>query len=77
MAEMIHFVRQLQAYCHLEAIECSWMALVEFVTRKEGDLDALIHAHRTFLDRVTKKIQLISPKVGKEVRASFEIWSRH
>ncbi|KAH7105471.1 gamma-tubulin complex, DGRIP91/SPC98 component [Auriculariales sp. MPI-PUGE-AT-0066] len=66
MAEMIHFIRQLQAYSHLEAIECSWMALVEFVTKQEGDLDALINAHRTYLDRVAKKIQLISPKAGKE-----------
>lgn len=68
MAEMIHFVRQLQAYCQLEVIECSWKALVDFVQKKEGDLDALIAAHRTYLDRVTKKILLISSKAGKEVR---------
>lgn len=66
MAEMIHFVRQMQAYCQLEVIECSWTALVAFVQKKEGDLDALIDAHRTYLDRVTKKILLISPKAGKE-----------
>ncbi|KZW04348.1 gamma-tubulin complex, component 3 [Exidia glandulosa HHB12029] len=79
LAEMIHFVRQLQAYCQLEVIECSYKALVDFVQKKEGDLDALIEAHRTYLDRVTKKILLISPKAGKEeyllgqLREIFEI----
>jgi gamma-tubulin complex component 3 len=28
MAEMIHFIRQMQAYCQLEVIECSWKALM-------------------------------------------------
>lgn len=27
LAEMIHFVRQLQAYCHLEVIDCAWQDL--------------------------------------------------
>jgi gamma-tubulin complex component 3 len=67
MAEMIHFVRQIQAYCHLEVIECSWKVLLDFLTKKEGDLDALIDAHRTYLDRVVKKVLLLSPKTGKEV----------
>jgi len=67
MAEMIHFVRQMQAYCHLEVIECSWKVLLDFLTRKEGDLDALIDAHRTYLDRMVKKVLLLSSKTGKEV----------
>jgi hypothetical protein len=67
MAEMIHFVRQLQAYCHLEVIECSWKALIDFLNKKEGDLDALIDAHRSYLDRMVKKVLLLSPKAGKEV----------
>lgn len=66
-AEMIHFVRQLQAYCRLEVIECSWINLIEFLDKKEGDLDALIEAHRIYLDRMAKKIFLLSPKIGKEV----------
>lgn len=69
MAEMIHFVRQLQAYCHLEVIECSWKVLIDFLNKKEGDLDALIDAHRTYLDRMVKKVLLLSPKAGKEVRS--------
>lgn len=67
MAEMIHFIREMQAYCHLEVIECSWKELVDFLHRKEGDLDAMIDAHRTYLGRMTKKILLLSTKPGKEV----------
>ncbi|KAJ3510072.1 hypothetical protein NLJ89_g4877 [Agrocybe chaxingu] len=66
MAEMIHFIRQLEAYCRLEVIECSWKVLIDFLNKKEGDLDALIGAHRTYLDRMTKKILLWNPKPGKE-----------
>ena len=63
---MIHFIRQLEAYCRLEVIECSWKVLTEFLNKKEGDLDALIDAHRSYLDRMTRKILLWSPKHGKE-----------
>ena len=66
MAEMIHFIRQLEAYCQLEVIECSWKILVDFVQKKEGDLDALIEAHRAYLDRMVKKVLLLSPKAGRE-----------
>lgn len=66
MAEMIHFIRQMEAYCQLEVIECSWKILVEFVQKKEGDLDALIQAHRQFLDRMVKKILLLTSKSGRE-----------
>ncbi|TBU49363.1 gamma-tubulin complex DGRIP91/SPC98 component [Dichomitus squalens] len=66
MAEMIHFIRQLQAYCHLEVIECSWQQLHNFIQKKEGDLDALIENHRAYLDRMVKKVLLLSPKAGKE-----------
>ena len=67
MAEMIHFFRQIQAYCHLEVIECSWKVLLDFLAKKEGDLDALIDAHRTYLDRIVKKVLLLIQKTGKEV----------
>ena len=68
MAEMIHFMRQMQAYCHLEVIECQWKALLDFIHRKEGDLDALIAAHRGYVDRTVKKVLLWHPKHGKEAR---------
>ncbi|KAF9567322.1 gamma-tubulin complex, DGRIP91/SPC98 component [Agrocybe pediades] len=64
--EMIHFIRQLEAYCRLEVIECSWNSLLEFLNKKDGDLDALIEAHRSYLERTTKKILLVNPKPGKE-----------
>ena len=66
MAEMIHFIRQMEAYCQLEVIECSWKILLEFVQKKEGDLDALIDTHRAYLDRMVKKVLLLSPKAGRE-----------
>jgi len=69
LAEMIHFVRELQAFCQLEVIECSWKELMDFIKKKEGDLDALIQAHRNYLERTVRKVLLVSPKAGKEVRA--------
>lgn len=66
LAEMIHFIRQLEAYSRLEVIECSWKVLTEFLHKKDGDLDALIDAHRNYLDRMTRKILLLSSKPGKE-----------
>lgn len=67
MSEMIHFIRQMQAYCQLEVIDCSWKELLDFVNKKEGDLDSLIEAHRSYLDRMVKKILLLSTKAGREV----------
>ncbi|WOO83932.1 Spindle pole body component alp6 [Vanrija pseudolonga] len=58
-AEMVHFLRQFQSFCQLEVIECSWQVLQEFVAKREGDLDALITAHRTYLDRVVQKVLLL------------------
>jgi gamma-tubulin complex component 3 len=67
-AQMVHFLRQLQAICQLEVIECSWQALMDFTDKREGDLDALIAAHRTYLDRVVRKILLLGSKRDKQVR---------
>jgi gamma-tubulin complex component 3 len=67
MAEMIHFIRAMEAYCQLEVIECSWKILTDFLSKREGDLDALIGAHQSYLDRMVKKVLLLSPKSGKEV----------
>ncbi|KAG2013609.1 gamma-tubulin complex component 3 [Coprinopsis cinerea AmutBmut pab1-1] len=69
VAEMIHFIRQLGAFCRLEVIECSWNGLIEFLDKKEGDLDSLINAHRSYLDRVVKKIFLLNTNSrSKEAR---------
>ena len=40
---------------------------MDFVNEKEGDLDALISAHRVYLDRMVKKLLLIGHKAGREV----------
>lgn len=71
VSEMIHFIRQLEAYCRLEVIECSWKTLTYFLNKKDGDLDALIDAHRSYLDQITKKILLWTSKPGKEVASSL------
>nr|XP_018264728.1 gamma-tubulin complex component 3 [Kwoniella dejecticola CBS 10117]OBR86886.1 gamma-tubulin complex component 3 [Kwoniella dejecticola CBS 10117] len=65
-AEMVHFLRNLQAFYQLEVIECSWQALMEFTEKREGDLDALIAAHREYLDRVVRKVLLLSSRREKE-----------
>ena len=36
------------------------------MSKREGDLDALIKAHRTYLNRVVRKILLLSSKTDKE-----------
>lgn len=66
-AEMVHFLRQLQAFYQLEVIECSWQALMDFTDKRQGDLDSLILAHRAYLDRVVKKVLLLGHKREKEV----------
>ncbi|WVQ79124.1 hypothetical protein IAT38_001219 [Cryptococcus sp. DSM 104549] len=65
-AEMVHFLRQIQAFCQLEVIECSWAELMEFTEKREGDLDALIAAHRRYLSRVVRKVLLLGSKREKE-----------
>lgn len=73
MAEMIHFIRQTQAYCQVEVIECSWEVLRQFIQQKKGDLDSLIGAHRSYLDRIVKKVLLLSHKAGREVGAVITV----
>ncbi|SGY14470.1 BQ5605_C010g06192 [Microbotryum silenes-dioicae] len=62
LQRMTFFIRQLQYYCHLEVIACSWQVLEEFALKKEGDLDSLIEAHRVYLRRLVTKALLIQPK---------------
>ncbi|WVO13274.1 hypothetical protein L204_100887 [Cryptococcus depauperatus] len=65
-AEMVHFLRQLQAFYQLEVIECSWKELIEFTDKREGDLDNLIQEHRRYLSRVVKKVLLLGSRRDKE-----------
>lgn len=79
LAEMVHFVKQLYYFCHLEVIDCSWTVLEEFAQRKEGDLDALISAHQAYVDRLASKALLrgSGPKaddaIFKQVREAFKV----
>jgi hypothetical protein len=67
LSEMTHFARHLQAWSQLEVIECSWKNFQEFINRKEGDLDTLIEAHQTFLNRIGSKLHFRSTRPGREV----------
>lgn len=67
LSEMIHFVRQIQYYCQLEVMECSWQRLETALQRKEGDLDSLIDVHKDYLDTMVNKALLLSSKPGREV----------
>ena len=40
---------------------------MDFTDKREGDLDALIAAHRTYLDRVVRKVLLLGSKRDKQV----------
>ncbi|TIA96457.1 hypothetical protein E3P94_03328 [Wallemia ichthyophaga] len=73
MSEMIHFVKELEAYCHLEVIECSWERMEQFASKREGDLDALIAAHRDYLERIVSKIMLVG---GRSSRRDEELMQK-
>lgn len=55
LAEMIHFVGQLQYYILFEVIESSWDELQKGVTKEGCTLDDLIRAHSKFLNSITRK----------------------
>lgn len=55
MAEMIHFVNQLQYYILFEVIEASWDQLQAAITKPDCTLDGLIEAHSRYLDNITHK----------------------
>lgn len=55
VAEMVHFVNQLQYYLLFEVIEASWEKLQEALHKPEATLDDLIEAHTTYLNNITKK----------------------
>jgi gamma-tubulin complex component 3 len=55
VAEMVHFVNQLQYYLLFEVIEASWKQLEAAIHRPEATLDDLIEAHTDYLDNITKK----------------------
>ncbi|KNZ60240.1 hypothetical protein VP01_158g9 [Puccinia sorghi] len=67
ISEMIHFIRQLQSYCHLEVIDCGWQEFEKKLMSEGGDLDSLIEGHSAYLDRLVSKGLLLSTRAGKEL----------
>lgn len=55
LAEMVHFVGQLQYYILFEVIESSWDELQKGITKEDCTLDDLIRAHGKFLSNITHK----------------------
>lgn len=55
IAEMIHFVNQLQYYILFEVIESSWNELQAALQKPESTLDDLIKAHGDYLLNITRK----------------------
>lgn len=55
VAEMVHFINQLQYYLLFEVIEASWKQLEDALQKPEATLDDLIEAHTTYLNNITKK----------------------
>ncbi len=55
IAEMIHFVNQLQYYILFEVIEASWDQLQAAITKPDCTLDDLIDAHTKYLRSITHK----------------------
>ncbi|GAO15319.1 uncharacterized protein UV8b_04858 [Ustilaginoidea virens] len=55
LAEMIHFVGQLQYYILFEVVESSWDELQKRIQKEDCTLDDLIRAHERYLDDITHK----------------------
>ncbi|KAK5660139.1 hypothetical protein OQA88_13608 [Cercophora sp. LCS_1] len=55
LAEMIHFVGQLQYYILFEVIESSWTELQKNIHKDDCTLDDLITAHTKYLTSITHK----------------------
>ncbi|EAS32807.3 spindle pole body component [Coccidioides immitis RS] len=55
IAEMIHFICQLQYYILFEVIEASWDQLQVAMSKPECTLDDLIEAHTKYLNSITHK----------------------
>lgn len=55
IAEMVHFVNQLQYYILFEVVEASWDQLQTAMNKPESTLDELIEAHTKYLNSITHK----------------------
>ncbi|KAI9805726.1 MAG: Microtubule-nucleating Tub4p (gamma-tubulin) complex component [Piccolia ochrophora] len=64
IAEMIHFVVQLQNYILYEVVESSWEKLQLALSKPGATLDDLIEAHESYLRDITKKGLLKSSRAS-------------
>ena len=55
VAEMVHFVNQLQYYILFEVIEASWEQLQTAIQKPDSTLDDLIDAHTKYVTSITHK----------------------
>ncbi|KAB5539555.1 Spc98 family-domain-containing protein [Coniochaeta sp. 2T2.1] len=55
LAEMVHFVGQLEHYILFEVIESSWTELQKNIRKEDCTLDDLIRAHTKYLTDITQK----------------------
>jgi gamma-tubulin complex component 3 len=55
IAEMVHFVNQLQYYILFEVVEASWDQLETAMNKPDSTLDELIDAHTKYLNSITHK----------------------
>lgn len=60
IAEMVHFVNQLQYYILFEVIEASWETLQAEIRRPDATLDDLIEAHTKYINTIVQKGLLAS-----------------
>ena len=66
IAEMIHFVNQLQYYILFEVIEASWDTLHTAVLKPDATLDDMISAHTKYLRAITHKGLLGSVRTNSQ-----------
>ena len=62
IAEMVHFVNQLQYYIHFEVVEASWDQLQTAMNKQDSTLDDLIEAHKKYINSITHKGLLGNPR---------------
>lgn len=60
VAELIHFVNQLQYYILFEVVESAWSTLLKTTQRADATLDELIEAHTKYVNTIVQKGLLAS-----------------
>ncbi|KAF3915066.1 hypothetical protein ABW21_db0205857 [Orbilia brochopaga] len=71
IAEMIHFVAQLQYYILFQVIEPSWEKLIASINKPNSTLDDLIDAHKLYLTSITRKGLLGGAARSRQPETSF------